>query len=260
MRDLHVHDADPLHAPADSNRSCPDLRASPGCSLRCISCRSPQARRVTSARPSCSPAGKTLNLKSCFSPRLLEIYRKLRWFAIASPKAIPDAACRDSSRDSNCWSRRPSPSNLRHCASRSLGFRFQRHRKCRHDGQRTARSSSRHHRETPRPPSLQFRYFSRVASAAFYRIFHPRSQHRWREGKGRIFLIVDVIHALGLRIVPVPVRPRIFCIASAPSTERHVQIVTRLNRDRLRLVGNRSPSLRHFQFQAIENSRSFDPL
>ena len=62
-------------------------------------------------------------------------------------------------------------------------------------------------------------YLSLRRTARRNRIFRARPQHRRREGKRRIFLVVDVIQALRLRIVTMPVWPRILRISSAPSDE-----------------------------------------
>ena len=131
---------------------------------------------------------------------------------------------------------------------------LQRDRKCRHHRQRTRAFSSRHRPQTASPRSPRCRSSPYRPSGTANGVLHPRPQHRRRKRQRHILLIVDVIHALRFRIIAMPVRPRVRRILWHLQPKDHSQIVPGLDGNRLRLVGNRAPSLRHFQLQSVDRS------
>ena len=100
-------------------------------------------------------------------------------------------------------------------------------------------------------------FFTAALAQARNRILHPRPQHRRRERQRRILLVVDVIHALRLRIIAMPVRPRVRRILRHSQSKNRTLVRSRLDGDASRLVRNRAPTRRHLQLQPVNEQRLF---
>ena len=88
-------------------------------------------------------------------------------------------------------------------------------------------------------------------------VLNPGPQHRRREGQRRILFVVDMIHALRLRIIAMPVWPRVGRVLRYPQAKDRVNVVSRLDCNRICLVGNRAPPLWYFELQRVDEQPIF---